>query len=84
MKSLHARGVRENCLPTFSIKFRYFGTSLIKIGRLEFQLTKHSSPMIQSRALEGRANTVSGVMARIIPIKTSSYTRFQRLSGATH
>lgn len=42
-------GWRENCLPTFSIKFRYFGTSLIKIRRLEFQLTKHSIPMIRSQ-----------------------------------
>lgn len=42
MKSLNARGMERECLPTFSIKFRCFATSLIKIGRLEFQLTKHS------------------------------------------
>lgn len=42
-------GWRENCLPTFSIKFRYLGTSLIKIGRLEFQLTKHSIPVLRSQ-----------------------------------
>lgn len=72
-------GWRENCLPTFSIKFRYFGTSLIKIRRLEFQTSQSTpSPMMLAspRVLEGRANTVSRVMAWIIPIKISSYMRF--------
>lgn len=45
----------ERTAATFSIKLRYFGTSLIKIGRLEFQLTKHSIPLTHSQSAGGQS-----------------------------
>lgn len=81
-EAIKCRRGGESCLPAFPIRVRYFGTSLIKAGRLEFPSTEHSIPTLRSQERPRAGLMQSGVMARIIPVKISGRTGFGRLTGA--